>query len=558
MCKKQYRHMKQCIKGLLLVLFAVVAQVADARPQLHRLDIHVVLRHNGDALITERREMSIDEEGTECYIGLANMGESTVKNLRVTDESEQEYENVGEWDVDRSRDWKAGKCGIVTKSKGYELCWGLGDSGERTYITEYIITGLVRSYPDADAIRHVFMDTSVSPKPESASVTIESEDSLMFSSENSGVWGFRFGGDVGFRDGKIVVTNSEPFGSEGGLYVMVRFDKGMFEPTVSEEDTFENKKEEAFQGSDYSSDDEEDLTFEDWCSVIFVLLLFFYGAIEGVWNIINIWRARRKVFKNLTWYRDIPLEGDLQEANNILNAYRYTGSNYNNLLSACILKLINMGIITIEKRQNRSGKLRQNFVIQPLEDTSDMPKLMCKVYDIFRSAAGEDTVLETRELREYVDSKRNAGIMESFVSMLHSKTSVSKYSKRLTDVQQVFGLKKYLEEFSLLNERGVQEIALWKDYMIYATLFGIAEQVIKDMKSINPEYFKMDKIAAQIADDMTIPAINSIFSSGAARAAARKAAREAQKARSSGHGGRSSWGGGGGGFSGGGGGGGVR
>ena len=91
--------------------------------------------------------------------------------------------------------------------------------------------------------------------------------------------------------------------------------------------------------------------------------------------------------------------------------------------------------------------------------------------------------------------------------------------------------------------------------MIYATLFGIADQVIKDMKKINPEYFNMDQVANQMADDMTLPMIYSSLHSSTSRAAANKAAREA---RASGGGGSSSWGGGGGGFSGGGGGGGVR
>ncbi len=536
-----------------LLLFSAV----QAAPQLHNLDIRVVLRHNGDALIIERRNMTIDDEGTECYIGLGNMGPSKVKDLRVSDETSVEYENVGEWDVDKSRDWKTNRCGIVNKSNGYELCWGLGKPGRRIYLTEYVITGLVRSYPDADAIRHVFMDSGVSPKPEKATLSIESEDSLSFTDEHCGVWGFRFGGEVGFDDGKIVAYNTESFGSEGGLYIMVRFDKGMFAPSVSEDATFEEKKEEAFEGSDYDTESGSisDWTFEDWCSVIFVVGLFAWGIFDKIGDYVSVWRARRRLKKKLTWYRDIPLDGDLQEANKILNAYRYVGDNDNNLISACILKLINMGVITIEERLNAKGKIKPNFVIHPLENANELPKLLCTIHDIFSNAAGEDTVLETQELRQYVDAKCNTSKMESFVSMLHSKTSVSKYKKREDDVLQVFGLKKYLEDFTLLNEREVKEVALWKDYMIYATLFGIAEKVIKDMKAINPEYFRMDKIAAQMANDVTIHAIYSTFSSGTARAAARKAAREA---RASGHGGHSSWGGGGGGFSGGGGGGGVR
>ena len=122
-------------------------------------------------------------------------------------------------------------------------------------------------------------------------------------------------------------------------------------------------------------------------------------------------------------------------------------------------------------------------------------------------------------------------------------------------MRQVFGLKKFLKEFTLLDERGVKEVALWKDYMIYATLFGIADQVISDMKKINPEYFNMDQVANQMADNMTLPMIRSTLLNSTSRAVANKAAREA---RASGRGGHSSWGGGGGGFSGGGFGGGVR
>ena len=138
---------------------------------------------------------------------------------------------------------------------------------------------------------------------------------------------------------------------------------------------------------------------------------------------------------------------------------------------------------------------------------------------------------------------------------MHTKTSISKYKDREEDVRQLFGLRKFLKEFTLLDERGVDEVKLWKDYMVYATLFGIADRVIKEMKKVNPEYFNMDQVANQMADNMTLPLIYSTLHRSTSSAVASKAAREH---RSSGGGGHSSWGGGGGGFSGGGGGGGVR
>ncbi len=542
-------------KWVLLLMLLASATSLSARPFLHSLDIRVVLSHNGDAHITETRVMDIDSEGTECYIGLGNMGGSEVRDLEVSDENGLEFTNIGSWDVDRSRDWKAGKCGIVYKHNGYELCWGLGDSGSRTYTTRYTITSLVHAYPDADAIRHVFLDQDVSPKPDKARLSIEAEDSTLFTEENCGIWGFRFGGELSFEDGKIIVHNTEPFDYRGALYIMVRFDKGLFEPTIQEDDTFEHKKELAFEGSDYTSDGEE-WTWEDTLILLFLALSFFVVPVIGlVWYFVYVWRARKKVNKDLLWYRDIPLNGNLQQANDMLNAYKYLGTDYNNLLSACILKLINMGAISIEETLNRKGKTEQNFVIHELKNPGDQPLLLRKIHSMFKTAAGDDTILEPKELRSFMRSSKNESITDSFINTLHTKTSISNYKERLDDVRQVFGLKKFLKEFSLLDERHVNEVSLWKDYMIYATLFGIADQVIKDMKKINPEYFNMDQVAAQMANDHTLPVIYSTLHSGTSRAVANKAAREA---RASGHGGHSSWGGGGGGFSGGGFGGGVR
>ena len=542
---------------LFLVLLLLEVIGVWARPQLHDLDIRVVLYKNGDALISETRKMTIDSEGTECYIGLANMGQSTIKDLTVTDETGARYVYT-DWDVSESRSWKQYKCGIVTTKRGYELCWGLGAEGERTYTTTYIMTGLVRGYPDACAIRHVFLDTAVSPKPEHARVAITTADTTMvISDETCGLWGFKFQGELWFENGYMMAETTEPMNSEAGLYLMARFPKEMFEPTIWEEDSFEDKKEEAFEGSDYEYDeDEDDMSGFEWLMFILVYggaALLVIGSV--VWRIYSVWSAKRKLNKNLLWYRDIPLNGNLQEANKILNAYKYFNSDYNNLMSACILKLISMGIITIETKPNHKGKMEPNFVIHDYKEIDKQPVLMRQLYKIFKESAGSDRVLEPWELKSYMRSTSHQSVIDQFVTTLHAKKDLSKYPPTDKGVNEVFGLRKFLKEFTLLDERELKEVTLWKDYMIYATLFGIADKVIKEMKQVNPAYFDMDRVASQMADDMTLPLIYSTLQRSTSSAVAAKAAREH---RAHGGGGHSSWGGGGGGFSGGGGGGGVR
>lgn len=550
---------KSCI---LWALLAASLLPLSARPYLHDLDIRVVLSPEGDARITETRLMDIDDEGTECYIVVGNLNGSDVCDLEVSDEQGTVYENVGDWDINLSRQRKNGRCGIIRKHDGYELCWGLGDSGKRTYTTSYTLTHLVRSYNDADGFNHMFVAEGLNPKPDHVKLTIVPEallpDSLAeengeetrLTTENTSVWAFRYRGDVNVVDGSIVAESSEPFSSGSAMIVMARFNKGLFAPLATEAGNFKQVRERAMEGSDYLNNS----SGNPFAFFLFILMVFLLPLLLIIGYFVYVWRARRKVMKDLLWYRDIPANGNLQWANDALNAYKYFNTDYNNLLSACILKLINMGSISIEKSMNTKGKTVQNFVIQPLKEADKQPRLLCLVHEIFQKAAGSDTILEPKELKNWMKQRYNQSITDTFIQTLHTKTSIYQYSNQIEEVRHLFGLKKFLKEFSLLDERHVSEVSLWKDYMIYATLFGIADQVIKDMKAINPEYFNMDQVANQMADTMTLPTIRSVLHSGTTRAAMSKAEREA---RASGKGGRASWSGGGG-FSGGGFGGGVR
>ena len=542
------RHLRN--KVMLLMLLAS-ATALFASPALNDLNIRVVLRSNGDARITETRQMWIDSEGTECYISIANLNGSELRDFSVTDETGRRFTFSEYWDINDSRDEKEGRCGIVETRTGYELCWGLGESGSRTYTTSYTVTNLLRGYADADGFNYMFVAQGINPYPDHVRLTIVPEDTMTLSPENTGIWGFRYRGDVNFvGDSCIVAESSEPFSSQSAMIVMCRFNKGMFAPAYVSDGSFEDVKNRAFEGSDYNLDDDEDI----WPLIVLVVLMLLGGLFFLGLYLFYVWWQRRKVNKDLLWYRDIPLQGNLQRANDILNAYKYGAADYNNLLSACILKLIDMGAIQIESRLNAKGKTEQNFVIKELPNAGQQPKLLRMVHNIFLKAAGSDTILEPRELKSWMKSSYNQSYTDSFIQTLHTKTSIYQYKNQLGEVRQVFGLKKFLKEFSLLDERHVNEVSLWKDYMIYATLFGIADQVIRDMKKINPEYFNMDQVASQMADDMTLPMIYSTMHSSTTRAAMSKAEREA---RASGGGGSSSWGGGGG-FSGGGFGGGVR
>lgn len=61
--------------------------------------------------------------------------------------------------------------------------------------------------------------------------------------------------------------------------------------------------------------------------------------------------------------------------------------------------------------------------------------------------------------------------------------------KGYTEELEWKGLKKYMEDYSLLKDRTISDIILWEKFLVYATTFGIAEKVISQLKIVHPEMF---------------------------------------------------------------------
>lgn len=56
------------------------------------------------------------------------------------------------------------------------------------------------------------------------------------------------------------------------------------------------------------------------------------------------------------------------------------------------------------------------------------------------------------------------------------------------------GLKKFMQEFSMLDKREVPEIVIWEKYLVYATAFGIADKVLEQLKIVYPNFEEMADI----------------------------------------------------------------
>lgn len=70
--------------------------------------------------------------------------------------------------------------------------------------------------------------------------------------------------------------------------------------------------------------------------------------------------------------------------------------------------------------------------------------------------------------------------------IMYSKLN-SLTKKGIEEAEKWKALKKYMEDFSLLNEKEVPDLILWEKYLVFATAFGIADKVLKQLKVKYPE-----------------------------------------------------------------------
>ncbi len=550
----------------LLFTALTVALCAMADAELRNLSIDVLLLDNGDARITELRQMSIDSEGTECYIVIGNLNGSDIENFTVSDETGQTYRNIGKWNVKASRQEKANKCGIVTTDDGYELCWGLGLPGERAYVVSYTVKNLVRSYRESDGFNWMFVTYDMKPSPQKAKVVITSDRDGGLPEDSVKAWSFGFVGQVSLDVDNVTVYTTEPMDPSNAMIVMVELPKGMLHPTLQKNKKFQEVIDEAFEGSNYVVE-KKPWYKEAWDAIVnnfqAVVGLLFVGFMLFLvmWSTYVKRRERKKLLATVDWYREIPANGNLLQARKLYDAFYASGGiSTEDMLGAMILRFVRTGTLRIEPRyveptglkkiMGGEGKVQDCIIVADFNEHNRLinSPFMRTLYDMLRAASGDDLVLQPNELKKWM--KNNKKEVVSFVNTLTGSMSLKEAKKQIDDVRKVFGLKKFLSDFTLANERHLTEVALWNDYLVYATLFGIADQVKADMAKVNPEYLKMNEIAKNMTNQTVLPVLmhTTYHTAYDVHHAA---------TRSSGGGGSSSLGGGGG-FSGGGHGGGVR
>lgn len=549
------------LKYLLLILFLFPVLVyAD---KIYDLKMNVNINKDGNANITEVWTVKA-EDGSEWYKTMNNMGNMKLYNYKVSmDGKELSYEK--DWNVNGNLNDKKGKYGINYIDDRIELCFGKNDFNKHTFTLSYTLDNIIFNTEDSQVLYNTFFPNA---SADSFKVTVSGYYNFP---DTLDVWGYGYKGYAYVKDGKIEMSSEGSLDDEY-VVLLAKFPLETFNTNNSYDDytTFEDVYNMAEEGTyEYDYNDDNFVSFMSSNSeYIGPLILIIIFVLAGTFGVVNAkssgygYRDNKKITNdNAPIFRDIPCNKDIYYANalNYLNNFNYKESN---IYGAIILKWVKQNKIKFIKdqktglfnKESSSLDLRMN----PSFDNETEKKLFDMMYK-----ASKDGILESKELEKWCRSNYMS-FLSIFQRMRDTKVLVleneghiykrtskeeCKKKKVMDDVLynesvKLYGLRRYLIEFSSMDKKEVFDVHLWDEYLMFAYLFGIADKVAKQLKNLYPDVMEKSDF-----DFDTIMFVN-VLSTRSYNAAT--SARSAAENYTAGGGGFSSGGGGGGSFGGGG------
>ncbi|MEG2222776.1 MAG: DUF2207 domain-containing protein, partial [Oscillospiraceae bacterium] len=216
---------------------------------------------------------------------------------------------------------------------------------------------------------------------------------------------------------------------------------------------------------------------------------------------------RQKKMQNFSdqfgYFRDIPNGGNVAATYALGRQFEVCEDGA--ILATGMLRLIDLGCLTpvTQETVGAMGKTSETVNLRLVGGNSNrMDEYDEYLYTVLEGAAGMDGILQAKELERFAE--KNDSLLRNYINKyleagkayLNGKHCLKRWElpakfSYLTDsgekeLGELMGFKKYLEDFSLIAERGVKELPIWKEMLSYAMLFGIADRVAEQIKTLYP------------------------------------------------------------------------
>lgn len=515
--------MKKLIFLFVVLLFPFYVK-AD---KIYSVDMKIDIKQDGTANITEIWDVKASG-GSEWYKQINNLGNSNLSNYKVyMDWNPLQYKEY--WNINASISEKAGYYGINKTNAGLELCFGKTDKNRHKFILTYSISNYVFNTNDSQVLYWTLI-----PSVDLDNFSIEVNSYYSFP-DNLDVWGYGYKGLAYVKDGKIKMSNEGKLKNEY-VVLLAKFPLNTFTTSnrYLDYNTFNDVYENASYGSfkyDYNKNSMKD-KINDIMEIILyfmpiVFFVFFHHIIGFIISLVRVFLSKVKnkyenyVYKDnkkikkgsVPFFREIPCNNDMFYASFLININNFT-YNDSNIIEALILKLIKDKNMIIKKESVGRIFKRKKLVIEFSESPYFYNEYEKKLFLMMKTASKDDNILKLKEFKKWIkgnyyvildfqegifndELKKLCNNQQINLVSIEVKRNLWKYMNVMddniyNDSMKVYGLKRYLEKFSRINTRETIEVHLWDDYLIYASLFGIADKVSKQFRKVNSEILKQE------------------------------------------------------------------
>ena len=197
------------------------------------------------------------------------------------------------------------------------------------------------------------------------------------------------------------------------------------------------------------------------------------------------------------------------------NGYEFIKiKNKDGLIAAILLRWIQKGYITFNKEETKKILFFkvEGYSMDINESIPVENEVEKEMLDYFIEASKGNGLLEEHEFESWC--RTNYTLIESWFESVEEYIELYYRNNQLltteitytefifkvkhdTDtfdvsirekMEQILGLKKFLEEMSSINEKEVIEVKMWEEYLIFASILGIADKVEEQLGRLCPQF----------------------------------------------------------------------
>ena len=557
--------------NLLFFLFYPINTYASSDLELENLSYQVTLQENGDAIVVENWDISIEDTNTLFKTFKRDSSKySGISDVSVIETTNGMHKSFKEVYVEQYHVTKDCFYALNTDTSTFEIAWGVSEDdsyARRSFEIRYVISDAIKNYADCSEFYWQFIgDTSNIPgKNVTGRINLPSSVTNL---EDLRVWAHGPLNGVIEKTSKNTVSFSvDSLSEETMLEVRIVTPTSIF-PTntnIFSDSHLDFILEEEQKWAEEANN--RRFVLQIMVSIAFLVLggLFVLLVIKNI----KYYRLLKKLpritpTQKLEYFRDFPdetstpVEVDFIYHNHPANISTYT-------FSACLLDLCRKGYLIFEVENNKkkdavlitltdkdTSSLNKDEIIclQALEKikkfyqkkkqkdvfsmdefksyftrhTTEFKLLFTNLYKEAKKTASEKGKYDNSHKKEESQYASKSGLYfflvffslpfaSVFISLFQASvlllilgilivicsllagiftTILSNRYRQLTqkgvdEKEQLDALKNYLLHFSKITEKDIPSLVLWEKYLVYATVFGIANKVLEQLKVVYPE-----------------------------------------------------------------------